>query len=154
MGCVLNLGCEEWCVPRYRDLGVTWLRVTVRARRRAMPQRPKAREASSWSSLLVPDGRRSWEGRWSWSLESESVMGVEAAAGSELVRAGEAAAGSETVGVGAAFPVLALPPGRLDPENHCLALASKNFKCSYSQTFPYVSSLTLCHYKYEYTYPC
>ena len=43
-------------------------------------------------------------------------MGGEAAAGSELVRAGEAAAGSETAGVGAAFPVLALLPGQLDPE--------------------------------------
>ena len=92
-----NLGCEEWYVPRYRDLGVTWLRVKVRARRRAKPQRPRAREASSWSSLLAPDGRRGWEGRWSWFLESESVMGGEAAAGSETVKAGEAAAGSELV---------------------------------------------------------
>ena len=59
--------------------------------------------------MLVPDGRRGWEGRWSWFLESESVMGGEAAAGSELVRAGEAAAGSETAGVGAAFPFLRCP---------------------------------------------
>ena len=80
----------------------SWLRVKVRARRRAKPQRPRAREASSWSSLLAPDGRRGWEGRWSWFLESESVTGGEAAAGSELVRAGGAAAGSETVGAGEA----------------------------------------------------